>query len=138
MATPLPTPAGAAGAAADLYLGWVNASLTANERMARVARIWIDESLGMQQDLAETIRKAVGEARTAYTVEPADATPVAFATRAGGLARTTYFLFTENGLKAQERIGRVAQTAFAELQQVQTEITTRIEERMNGAARAAK
>lgn len=136
MPTETATPAQFAATATELYLGWVDASLTANERMARVARTWIDESLGLQQDVAETLKKAVTEARTAYTAETPATGPAAF-TRAGDVARTTYYLFTETGLRAQERIGRVAQTAFAELQEAQTAYTSRMEERMRGV-RAAR
>lgn len=137
MPTETVTPARFAATAADLYLGWVDASLTANERMARVARAWLDESLGLQQDMAETLKKAVGEARSVYTAETPASAPAAF-TRAGDVARTTYYLFTENSLKAQERFGRVAQTAFAEMQQAQTDLTARMEERMNGVRAAAR
>src|SRR5918997_810104 len=42
--TPFPTTAYLA-TARDLYLGWVDASLDAQQRAARVARVWIDETL---------------------------------------------------------------------------------------------
>ncbi|MBI2760197.1 MAG: hypothetical protein HYX51_02080 [Chloroflexi bacterium] len=132
------TPATIYTGAADFYLGLVDASLTANERMAKVARVWIDESLGFQQDLAQTVRKAFEESRTAYAGQgETPATPVAFVSRAGDIARATYFLWTETGLKAQERFGRVAQTAFGEMQSAQADLTNRTEARISEFARRA-
>jgi len=126
--------------ARDLYLGWVDASLHANERFARVARVWIDEALAAQQDVAETIRRAIADAQENATAEAGEpATPFAFLNRAGEIARTNYLLWSEAGLKAQERFTRVAQVAFEELQGAQTAIAQRTEEqfgeitRRNGA-----
>jgi hypothetical protein len=117
--------------ARDLYLGWVDASLDANERIARVARVWIDETLGAQQDIAAAIRRAVSEAQE--TATPAEGEQASFAlfNRAGDIARNNYFIWTETGLKAQERFTRVAQTAFEELRGAQTEIMQRTEERVS-------
>lgn len=131
------TPAAMYAGATDLYLGWVDASLTANERAARVARVWLDESLGFQQDLAQTIRRAMEESRTTLTQDEAPATPLAYLSRAGDLARSTFFLWTETGLKAQERFSRVAQTAFGEIQAAQTDYSTRAEARVTEFTRRA-
>ena len=120
----------------DLYLGWLDASVNANERFARVARVWIDETLGAQQDLAATIKRAIAEAQdAAQATEDEPPSPLAFVNRAGDIARTGYFIWTEAGLKAQERFTRVAQTAFEELQSAQIEIVQRTEERVGEYAR---
>ena len=139
MATATTTATTLTGAATEMYLGWVNASLTANERMARVARVWIDETLGFQQDLTETIKKAIEESRAQFTTPEDTANPTAFLSRAGDVARSNYFLWTETGLKAQERFARVAQTAFGEIQAAQTDMTNQAESRIsNFTKRAAK
>jgi hypothetical protein len=114
--------------ASNLYLGWVDASLHTNERLARVARVWIDETLSAQKDIASLIKRAVDEAQASATNEDATATPFTFFTRAGDVSRTSYQLWTETGLKAQERAARIFQTAFEEFRGAQTEIAQRAEE----------
>ena len=127
-ATPNPTET-VLTTARDLYLGWVDASFNANERFARVARVWLDETLGAQQDVATAIRRAFTEARdVAAPAEGEQTEPFALFNRAGDLARSNYFIWTETGLKAQERFTRIAQTAFEELRGAQTEIVQRTEE----------
>src|SRR5215207_11216043 len=119
----------------DLYLGWVDASIDANERFARVARVWIDEALAAQQDIAAAIRRALSEAQEAATPAEGDQTPIELFSRAGDIARNTYVIWTETGLKAQERFTRVAQTAFEELRGAQTEMMQRTEERIGDFAK---
>lgn len=110
--------------ATNLYLGWVDASLNANERFARIARTWIDEALGAQQDAAGAFKQAIEQTQSAIT--PAEGeTPLTAAGRLGEIARTNYAAWTEAAFKAQERFTRVAQTAFEELRTVQTDITTK-------------
>ena len=99
----------------DWYLAWLDASLDAGERFARVARVWIDETLGAQRDLAQTVRRAFEDARLAWSDEDEWQDPLASFVRAGDLARSSFFLWTEAGLKTQERAVRVAQTALDEL-----------------------
>jgi hypothetical protein len=125
------------GTARDLYLGWVDASLDANERIARVARVWIDETLGAQQDIAAAIRRAITEAQEAAAPAEGEQAPIAFLSRAGDIARNNYFIWTETGLKAQERFTRVAQTAFEELRGAQTELMQRTEERVEELTKRA-
>ncbi|MGE0542335.1 MAG: hypothetical protein AB7R89_19385 [Dehalococcoidia bacterium] len=114
--------------ATNLYLGWVDASLHTNERLARVARVWIDETLGAQQEIASLIKRAVDEAQSSATAEEATPTPFTFITRAGDATRAGYQLWTETGLKTQEHAARVFQTAFEEFRGAQTEIAQRAEE----------
>jgi hypothetical protein len=112
--------------AASAYLGWLDASLAAQERAAKVARSWIDEALGAQQDMTEAAKKALVETQSAFTPQQDEpATPLTFMNRAGELARSNYALWAETGLKAQERLTRVAQLAFAELRNAQAEATTK-------------
>ena len=101
--------------AADLYLGLVDASLNANERIARFARVWIEETLGTQQDLAGLIKRSIQDTRETFAQDDETPTPFTFINRAGDLARANYFLWTEAGLKAQERFTRLYQTAVEEL-----------------------
>ena len=112
--------------AASTYLGWVDASLAAQQRAAKVARTWIDEALGAQQDLVEAAKKALADAQSAFTPQQEETpTPLSLINRAGELARTNYALWAETGLKAQERFTRVAQLAFEEMRNAQTEATTK-------------
>ena len=112
--------------AASTYLGWVDASLAAQQRAAKVARTWIDEALGAQQDLVEAAKKALADAQNAFTPQQEETpTPLSLINRAGELARTNYALWAETGLKAQERFTRVAQLAFEEMRNAQTEATTK-------------
>ena len=105
------------GAATDTYLGWISVSVDVNERLARVARVWIDESLGVQRDLVQTLnRMAEDTQRTLALDDDPAGNPLAFAARSGDLWRSTAFLWIEALLKAQERLARVAQTAFGEPQ----------------------
>jgi hypothetical protein len=135
-ATTTPNPAEAVlTTARDLYLGWVDASLDANERFARFARVWIDEALGAQQDIAAAIRRALAEAQEIGTPAEGEDAPLAFFSRAGDVARSNYSIWTETGLKAQERFTRVAQTAFEELRGAQTELAQRTEERIGELTR---
>jgi hypothetical protein len=114
--------------ARNLYLGLVDASLQANERAARIARVWIDESLGAQQDTADLLKRAFDNAQSTVSMEGETPTPFTFMDRAGEIARTNYQVWTEAGLKAQERFTRVVQTAFEEMRNAQTEIAHRTEE----------
>ena len=107
--------------AADLYLGLVDASLNANERIARFARVWIEETLGAQQDLAGLIKRSIQDTRETFAQDDETPTPFTFINRAGDLARANYFLWTEAGLKAQERFTRLYQTAVEELSAAQSE-----------------
>jgi hypothetical protein len=121
--------------AANIYLGWVDASINANERFARIARIWLDETLGAQQDVAQTLKRSIEETQATLTEDGEQATPITFISRAGDIARANYYLWTETGLKAQERFTRVAQAAFEELRTAQSEFSSRAEEQFSGAAR---
>lgn len=112
--------------AKNLYLGWVDASLNANERFARVARVVLDESLGAQQDVAGILRRSIEDAQDTLAQDGAAPAPFTMINRAGDIARSGYFLWTEAGLKAQERITRIYQTAFEEMQGAQTAITARL------------
>ena len=126
------------GTAKDLYLGWVDASINANERFARLARVWIDEALGAQQDIAAVLRRAFEETQEALDQDGETPTPFTLINRAGDMARTNYFLWTEAGLKAQERITRVYQTAFEEMRGVQDDLTTRAGEGFNALGRTGR
>lgn len=123
------------GTAKDLYLGWVDASINANERFARLARVWIDETLGAQQDVATVIRRAFEETQEVLDEDGETPTPFTLINRAGDVARTSYFLWTEAGLKAQERITRVYQTAFETLRGVQDELSARAEDSIGAFGR---
>ena len=124
------------GTLTDLYLGWIDASVATSERFARVARVSIDELLGLQYDIAQAARRLVEETRTTLaTDEDETANPTTLLTRAGDLARSNYFLATETGLKAQERMGRVAQTAFGEIQSAGSDMTSRVERNIDSFVR---
>ena len=116
--------------ATNLYLGWVDASLHTNERLARVAQVWIDETLSAQKDIASLIKRAVDQAHATATTDEGTPTPYSFIARAGEASRAGYQLWTETGLKTQEHAARVFQTAFEEFRSVQTEITQKAEEGM--------
>lgn len=115
------------GTAATLYSDWVDASLTANQRMARIARVWIDETLGAQQDMAELVKRSVSQAQRTFADDGDSATPMTYLSRVGDAARINASLWTEAGLKTQERLTRVAQTAFEELRLAGSEITERVQ-----------
>lgn len=112
----------------NLYFGWVDASLNANERFARIARVWIDETLAAQQDAVTLIKRAFDEAQDSIAAGDETPTPFTLISRAGDIARSNYQFWTEAGLKAQERATRVMQTAFEELRSAQSEIAQRTEE----------
>ena len=114
--------------AKNLYVGWVDASLNANERFARFARVCIDETLGAQQDVASLIKRAFDEAQESAPTGDEIPTPFTYMSRAGDVARTNYQLWTEAGLKTQERVTRVIQIAFEEMRSAQSEIAQRTEE----------
>jgi len=117
--------------ARTMYLGWVEASVDTNERLARVARAWIDESLAAQQDMASIVRRAVTETeRTATTNE--ELAPFTLISRVGDIARVNYEIWTEAGLKAQERVGRLLQTTFDEMRGAQSEIAERAQKNLAG------
>jgi hypothetical protein len=131
--------------AANLCLGWIDTSMTANERMARVARVWIDETLGAQQDVAIALKQAMSEAQATLTQDGEPVNPMTWIGRSGDLARSTANCWTEAALKAQERYTRFAQTAFNELRSAQVDISSRAGERIdeftrnaNGRAEKAK
>ena len=130
------TTAGLYDSAAHMYLGWVDGALRANERLAHVARIWIDESLGVQQDLAEAARRAFADAQDTLMRDGDVPNPLLLASRTGELLRGGYAIWNEAGLKAQERLTRVAETAFAELRTVQTDLTDTAQERMSQITRS--
>jgi hypothetical protein len=124
--------------ARGMYLSWVDASLDANERFARVARAWIDESLGAQQDMADLLRKAFTETERTATRDDEQPAPFTLIGRFGDIGRVNYELWTEAGLKAQERISRFVQTAFTELQSAQTSFASTTEKALAGANRTAR
>lgn len=114
--------------ATNLYLGWVDASLHTNERLAHVARVWIDETLSAQKDIATLFKRAVDQAQATATADEGTPTPYSFIARAGDASRAGYQLWTETGLKTQEHAARVFQTAFEEFRNAQTEIAQKAEE----------
>lgn len=122
--------------ASDLYLGWVNATVDANERIARVARIWIDESVAAQKDLAQAIKKGVDELRSNIDRPAEVATPAAWLSRSGDLARTNYTVWSQVALKAQERYAKVAQAMFTELQDAGSEFAGRVQKNISSVTRA--
>jgi hypothetical protein len=122
--------------ATNLYLGWIDASLTANERLARVARVWIDETLGVQQDLAQAMKQAMTETQSALAQDGEPVNPMTWIGRSSDLARTAAYHWTEAALKAQERYTRIAQTAFDEMRSVQADITSRAEEQISEFTRS--
>ena len=126
------------GTAKDLYLGWMDASINANERFARLARVWTDETLAAQQDAAGVLRRSFDEAQDVLNQDGGTPSPFTLISRAGDLARTTYFLWTEAGLKAQERITRVYQTAFEEMRGAQTDLTARAEDSIGALNRRSR
>ena len=121
--------------ATSLYLSWVDASISANERLARVARVWLDETIAVQHDLARTLKRSIEETQATLADDDEQVTPIAFISRAGDIARANYYIWTESGLKAQERFARIAQTAFEELGAAQSEFSSRAEEQFAGATR---
>ena len=129
------TTTGAFDSAANLYLGWLDASLDANERFACVARAWLDETVGVQQDMTQALKRSIEETQAALTQDDEPLNPFAFVNRAGDIARSGYSVWTEAGLKAQERFSRVAQLAFEELSTAQSEFSSRAEEQMLNATR---
>ena len=123
--------------ARGMYLGWVDASLDATERAARVARAWIGGSLRAKQDMAALLRNAFTETERTATKDDEQPAPFTFIGRFGDIARVNYELWTEAGLKAQERISRFVQTAFTEVQGAQSAIATGTEKAIAGATRPA-
>ena len=123
--------------ATNLYLGWIDASLNANERWARVAHVWIDELLGAQQDLVQSMRRAIEETQSTFTEDGEPAGPLTWISRAGDLAQSGYFLWSETGLKAQERLTRIVQTTFEELSNVGVDLSARAEEQISEMTRRA-
>lgn len=123
--------------ARGMYLSWVDASLDANERFARIARAWIDESLGAQQDMAALLRKAFTETERAATTDSEQPAPFTLIGRFGDIGRVNYEVWTEAGLKAQERVSRFFQTAFDELRGAQTAFAERTEQAVAGLNRPA-
>ena len=119
----------------DLYLSWVDASLQANERIARVARAWLDESLATQQDIAAALKRAITETQETLAEDGETPNPMTIINRGGDIARVNYGLWTETALKAQERWTRVLQTAFEELQAAGTDMAQRTEANMAEMAR---
>ena len=113
--------------AAGMYMGWVNMQLSAAERMARVARVWIDEMVAVQQDMAQATRRSLEESKATLATGSDTPSPMGALGRVTDAARANYFLWTETGLKARERYGRVAQTAFSEMQSAGSEIAGRME-----------
>jgi hypothetical protein len=140
--TPLPTQREFNDEFATMYYGLVDMTQQANERLARVARVWIDETLGAQQDFAQATRRMLEETRETLTLaRPAagePARPDLGLVRFGDLTRANAFLWTEAGLKAMERGNRVAQVALAELEEAQASLTGRVERRRERRVRRRK
>lgn len=116
------TPSRMAGEAVSMAVGMVDATLGANERLATIARAWIDESLGVQQVFAETLKRAIEDAQSAFVSD--DETPgmpnmLTCAARAGEYSRHAFSLWTEAGLRATERYGRLVRVAFDEMRTLQ-------------------
>ena len=132
-------PARAYETAADFYLGWLNAQVATSERVARVTRVWLEEALGVQQDMVDTARRAVEESRTLLTPVADEEFPTLTGaySRFGDLARSTTVLWTEAGLKARDRYGRVAQTALDELQAAQSDFSASAEQTIERIMRGA-
>lgn len=105
--------------AADLCRGIVDTYLAGSEGLARVSRVCIDETLGVEQDVAQAVRRTLEETEFLLSPEAAEPNPAAFLARAGDAARSSAFLWVETGLKAQERVARVAQSALSELGRAQ-------------------
>lgn len=124
--------------AATLAGEWVDASITANQRMARFARVWIDETLEAQQDMAQTMKKAIDGAQQVLYSSSEPASPMVFASRAGDLMRSNYVMWSEIGLRAQERLTRVAQIAFEELRLAQGDLSDRVESGTAAMRRASR
>jgi hypothetical protein len=118
--------------ATKFYLSVIDASIKTNERTAEVARLWIEESLAAQQDLAESMRTAVTRAQETFT--PADGaapSPVSFFAGISGYNRSAYELWTETSLKLRDRYTRVAQQALDNIRAAQTEATARYQENLD-------
>lgn len=85
--------------------------LTINERASRVARTVIEETLGAQGLLMQTVAQTIQETRDALAMQSQSArrNPSALLARLGDVARSTFFLWTETVFSVQEKAGRAAQ-----------------------------
>ena len=139
--TPTRTPAspftGALGRGVDLYSGWIDASVRANERATRLARVWFDESIGFQEDLALSMKRSFDDSRTALSGDT-PSTPAALFSTLNELGRQNYALWSEAALKAQERMTRIAKAAAGEMQQAQSELVSETEKGLASFAKAAQ
>jgi hypothetical protein len=132
------------GDTAEAYLRWIDGTRAFNERLARVARVWIDETLGVQRDYAQTARRVIEEAfpapaadaapRTAGEAQPAGREMLRFA----DFLRSSAFLWTEAALKALERSSRVAGAAAEEVRAARAELAERIERRRGRRTRSSR
>jgi len=86
-------------------------SLTVNERASRVARTVIEETLGAQGLLMQTVARTIEETRDALAMQSQSAqrNPSALLARLSDVARSTFFLWTQTAFSVQERVGRAAQ-----------------------------
>lgn len=124
--------------ARGIYLNWVTAAIDANERAARVARAWIDESLGAQQDMAALLRKALTETERAASKDDDQSAPFTYFGRIGDTGRVNFEIWTQASLKAQERVSRFMQTAFGELSAAQSDFTSSTRQSFADLNRTAK
>jgi hypothetical protein len=124
--------------ARGIYLGWLDASLDANERVGRVTHTWLDESLAAQRDFAALLRRALTETERTATQDDEQPSPITLIGRFGDIGRVNYEIWTEAGLKTQERVTRFVQTAFDELRAAQTAFVERTEKTLAGAKSTAK
>ena len=99
---------------ADTYRLWSDTWLRTSEHAARVARVWIDETLGVQRDAAQAVRRFIEDVEATIAPEAEPSPAAANLARAGDLARSSFFLWTEAGLKALERAARVGGTALGD------------------------
>lgn len=108
------TPSRMADEAVTMAKGLVDAALSANERLAHVVRVWLDESLGVQQDFAQTLKRAIEEAQATFVRDDETPNMLTCATRAGDYSRNAFSLWSKAGVKASERYSRIIQVAFDE------------------------
>lgn len=113
------TPSRMAGEAVSMAKDLVDAALSANERLAHVVRVWIDESLGVQQDFALTLKRAIEEAQETFVRDDETPNMLTCATRASDYTRLTFSMWSEAGIKASERYSRVVQVAYDEWMGIQ-------------------
>lgn len=121
--------------ATRFYLGVIDASIKNHERTAEVARLWIEESLAAQQDMAESMRTALTRAQETFTPGDTTPTPVTFFSGLSDYNRNAYELWTETSLKMRDRYARVAQLALDNMRTAQSEVTARYQENVQTATK---